>query len=102
MKKNPVVNLKDCLLIKGLMFHQTCLACPEQYDVFKGNKQVGYVRLRYGELKAVYPNVGGEIIYEKSFNELYKGWFFDEDEKVTELNNIADCILKKLNGRKKK
>ena len=38
------------MIIKGLNFKKTCDACPEQYDVFKDEKQVGYVRLRWGNL----------------------------------------------------
>lgn len=101
MKKKPEVNMKDCLLIKGLLFHKTGYACPEQYDVYKGSKQVGYVRLRFGWLRASYPSYLDETIYEKRYKEVYKGWFFDEDEKITELSKIADCILKKIKGGKK-
>lgn len=37
------------MLINELDFRQTCGACPEQYDVYDmSNKQVGYVRLRWG------------------------------------------------------
>ncbi len=43
---------------------QTCGACPEQYDVFKDEKQVGYLRLRHGYFRADYPDVGGETVYE--------------------------------------
>lgn len=32
----------------GLRFELTCGACPEQYDVYNGETQVGYVRLRWG------------------------------------------------------
>ena len=36
--------------ILSLIFEQTCAAYPEQYDVWKGDEQVGYVRLRHGHL----------------------------------------------------
>ena len=48
------------MIIEGLEFKKTCLACPEQYDVFKGDKLVGYVRLRHGGLSCRYPNYEGE------------------------------------------
>ena len=38
-----------------LKFEETSSACPEQYDVFKGGKQVGYIRLRHGVLSCRYP-----------------------------------------------
>lgn len=41
----------------------TCIACPEQYDVFKNGEQVGYLRLRHGEFRVDYPNCGGETIF---------------------------------------
>ncbi len=99
MKRNQT---NDCITIKGLMFYKVGEACPEQYEVFKGNKQVAYIKLRYGHLRAIYPNINGEVIYEKKYKEIYKGWFFDDEEKMVELNNIADCILKKLNERRRK
>lgn len=34
----------------GLNLIQTCWACPEQYDVYHGNREVGYIRLRHGGL----------------------------------------------------
>ena len=31
---------------------QTCGACPEQYDVYEGDEEVGYMRLRHGHFHA--------------------------------------------------
>lgn len=42
----------------------TCGSCPEQYDVFEGDKQVGYLRLRHGVFRAYVPDAGGESVYE--------------------------------------
>jgi len=44
----------------------TCGACPEQYDAFLGEIQVGYLRLRHGAFRVDYPECGGETIYEAS------------------------------------
>lgn len=84
--------------IKGLLFLQTSLACPEQYDVedSSGN-QVGYVRLRYGRLKCQYPYVGGEIIYKYDFNDEWLGSFESNEDRMKHLEAIADKILEKLN-----
>jgi len=41
----------------------TCSECPEQYDVFRGTKQVGYLRLRHGGFRAEYPDCGQEEVY---------------------------------------
>lgn len=42
----------------------TCGACPEQYDVYDGDRQVGYIRLRHGALRVDCPDTGGETVYE--------------------------------------
>lgn len=33
-------------------WRQTCFACPEQYDLYRGGTYVGYVRYRHGMLTA--------------------------------------------------
>ena len=51
-------------------FLNTCYASPEQYDVYRANGELcGYVRLRWGALRADYPNIEGDSIYTKSFND---------------------------------
>jgi len=83
--------------IKGLFFHDTCSACPEQYDVYKDGQLVGYVRLRWGGLSCEYPYIFGERIYEYAFDDGYKGCFDDHDERMLHLNAIADAINNKMN-----
>lgn len=85
------------MIIKGLDFKQTCGACPEQYDVFKDDKQVGYVRLRWGHLTCDYPDHRGEAIYSESFDDGWKGCFDDDNERnkylliiANELNNYLE------------
>jgi hypothetical protein len=51
------------LEINGYSLFLTCSACPEQYDVFKEDKQLGYLRLRHGGFTVTVPDVGGETIY---------------------------------------
>lgn len=58
------VSMKDELEIDGYKLVLTCMACPEQYDVFKDDKQVGYLRLRHGYFRADVPDCGGETVYE--------------------------------------
>lgn len=50
--------------IDGYRLELTCGACPEQYDVYRGPLQVGYLRLRHGEFRADVPDCGGETVYE--------------------------------------
>ena len=85
------------MIIKGLNFKKTCDACPEQYDVFKDEKQVGYVRLRWGNLTVDSPDCGGESVYEHYFGDAWKGSFDDDNERnkylliiANELNNYLE------------
>ncbi len=46
---------------------QTCIAAPEQYDVFLGSLEVGYLRLRNGKFRADYKAGPTETVY--SYND---------------------------------
>lgn len=70
-------------------FVKTCDACPEQYDVFKGDVEIGWVRLRYGSLSAHYM---GRVIYAHYFDDEYKGEFSSDDEREHFLEVIAKEI----------
>ena len=74
-------------LLNGLKFVMTCPACPEQYEVFNGAVQVGYVRLRHGFLRCDYPDHGGETVYEASPDG--DGCFNSEKERLTHLTHIS-------------
>ncbi len=50
--------------ILGCEIVQTCAACPEQYEVFLEDQQIGYLRLRHGTFRADYPDCGGITVYE--------------------------------------
>lgn len=54
--------LKKLYARHGLELELTCLACPEQYDVFFNGFQVGYLRLRGGWFTVEYPGVMGVMI----------------------------------------
>lgn len=65
-------------------------ACPEQYDVWdKDGNLVGYVRLRWGDLTAEYPKVGGTCIYSTRIGDGWTGCFESDDQRVTHLRKIA-------------
>lgn len=51
------------IYIDGLRLEKTCSACPEQYEVFEGESQVAYLRLRHGEFRADVPSCGGHTVY---------------------------------------
>ena len=42
---------------------QTCSSCPEQYEVFKNDKQCGYIRLRHHVFRVDYPDCGERVIF---------------------------------------
>jgi hypothetical protein len=42
---------------------KTCDACPEQYDVFRSGRTIGYLRLRHGYFRAEYGGPGGPEVY---------------------------------------
>ena len=78
-------------------FLNTCYASPEQYDVFKANGDLcGYVRLRWGSLRADYPNVEGESIYTYEFEDNFKGIFDSDEEREYHLNKIAISYKNKI------
>lgn len=77
-------------------FHETCGACPEQYDVYLEGDQVGYVRLRWGTLRCDYPDVGGEMIYEHDFDEAYAGCFYSDDQRDYHLDLIAKALYNRI------
>ena len=82
--------------VDGLVFNLTCCGCPEQYEVFDSNgNHVGYVRLRWGYLRADYPDCGGEVIYNHEFSDEWKG-VLTGDEREHYLKEIAEAISKRI------
>ncbi len=49
--------------IKDIELKLTCEACPEAYEAFMNGKQIGYLKLRYGNFTVEYPREGGKVIY---------------------------------------
>lgn len=87
--------------IGELEFIKTCDVCPEQYDVKdKDGRQVGYIRLRWGELRCDFPDCGGETIYSCNFDDDFAGCFNSEEERLIYLGEIAKSINTKLSSEK--
>lgn len=76
--------------VQGLTFTLTCPACPEQYNVYLGDKQVGYVRLRHGKLWATASDHKGETVYEAETKG--DGMFDTDEERERHLTAIAAAI----------
>ncbi len=90
--KNIVVRYRTM----NFEFVCTCIACPEQYDVFLEGKQVGYVRLRWGGLRCDYPDYSGETIYYHGFMDGLQGLFDSDDERKHHLELIAQALYNKI------
>lgn len=80
------------MIIQKLNFIETCGSCPEQYNVFKGGRQVGYVRLRRGTVTCDFPDCRGDTIYSHSFEDKWKSSFEDSEERDTYIDRIATAI----------
>lgn len=93
---------RDYMNIKGLTFIRTCRRCPEQYDVKDSDgNNVGYIRLRFGQLTCEYPDVGGELIYSVNIGKIgWSGEFENDDQRMLYLNNICDIILENISSNK--
>lgn len=76
--------------------HQTCAACPEQYDAFFKAKPVGYLRLRWGQFTV---QVGDYCILTADYGDELTGIFEDEDRELhLEQAKTAIARYHTLNG----
>jgi hypothetical protein len=86
-------------LAKKIKLVKTCGACPEQYDAYIDDEQVGYLRLRHGYFYVAYPDVDGEVIFEA---EPKGDGLFEYDERESYLAAARLAIInkhwEKLNG----
>jgi hypothetical protein len=82
----------------GLKIEMTCSACPEQYDVFKDGRQVGYFRLRHGEFRVDYPECMEETIFEAQPNG---DGIFHNDERLNYMAKAMRALLEKLESCRK-
>ena len=87
-----------------LIFVNTCLACPEQYDVIYEHatgdeKYLAYVRLRHGHLRASDEPLE-ETFYSHQFEDTWKGGFDDNEERGKYLQEIANVLCDKFGYNK--
>lgn len=76
-----------------LHFERTCMAMPEQYEVFRDGRQIGYLRLRHGHFRAHYPDHDSrEPVYSTGVRG--DGFFHDDEERSQQLHAAAVEILK--------
>lgn len=88
-----MTHINETIRIKGYDLKLTCVACPEQYDVFLNGTQVGYLRLRHGRFRADFPDCGGETVYSAYPNG---DGIFEDSERDYHLNAAIEAIDVKL------
>ena len=71
----------------------TCFACPEQYDVYLDNKQVGYLRLRHGHFRCDYLKCGGKRLFD-TYTE--GDGIFEEEERDPMIREALSAIMNEL------
>lgn len=80
---------------KKIELKLTCPACPEQYDAFFEDNNVGYLRLRHGYFRAEYK---GEIVYDS--NTIGDG-SFEYEERKKHLKKAKKAIYKAIKNELK-
>jgi len=79
-----------------MRLHQTCGACPEQYDVYHGKRKVGYLRLRHGRFTVRYFSVSKEES-ELVYHAQTKGdGMFEEDERGFHLDKAIAALRARM------
>jgi len=81
-----------------IKLEKTCDACPEQYDAFYKDRNVGYIRLRYGYFRV--NDFEGNTIFSKQFRDQMKGCFEDSEERERFLTKAKKAIAYALNVNK--
>lgn len=63
---SPPISMQREFTLRGLRFVEIGPESPEQYDVYLGDEQVGYVRYRSGYLSADYTDAGMEEVFGRA------------------------------------
>lgn len=81
---------------------QTCSACPEQCDLKSAldGSMLAYFRVRYGYFRVDLGDCGGETIYDFSFGNGWDGEFEDEEQRIEQLSNGIEKVVKRLRENK--
>ena len=86
------------IVIDGCRLICTCIACPEQYEVFDDDTgdRIGYLRLRYGSFRAEVHDCCGTTVYAAS--PIGQGTFEDEEERMKHLTAAISAIRSYANS----
>ena len=83
--------------VLGFQLVLTCSACPEQYDVFLGERQVGYIRFRWGSLEVDFLRCGGRaLIDERLLRHSPDSGQLRHDDRSEVLQRACAAIAKAL------
>jgi hypothetical protein len=74
-----------------IVLKKTCSSCPEQYEAFHQDVQVGYLRLRWGTFRVWVPDHTGNCIYEACPDG---DGMFEPEERQQYLQNAVNAIIK--------
>ena len=85
-----------------LIFKKITDCFPEQWEIFKGAKQVGYIRIRSGILTCYYPDCNGVKVYSHQFDDDLKGCFDNDEECTCELCQDDEACIKRVSEMNKK
>lgn len=91
MSSGSDVGIRAPVYPEGVRVDQTCGACPEQYDVFFDDRQIGYLRLRHGWFYAAWPDHMGTEVYEaepKGDGEFYP------EERAEYLERAVEALVR--------
>lgn len=98
-KANFQLDSIEAHTIGDYVFHLTCRACPEQYDVYtKDGVRVAYVRLRYYTLTCNVPFVAGEEILNVKTYHNY-GDFITQKDRDYFLGFVAQMLDRYYSSR---
>ncbi len=87
-----IASLREPKFPEGVRLDQTCGACPEQYEAFFDNRQIGYLRLRHGYFYAAWPNVSGEVVYDA---ETEGDGCFLAEERADHLERSVEALVRR-------
>jgi len=85
------------IVIGKWRFEETCMACPEQYDIHREHAagdiayNYAYGRLRGGKFQ-VSDEPLGKVIYSHEFNAPYLGRFPSDEIRMEHLNAACQAL----------
>ena len=94
--RSPNRHLSPMVPVRNLAFYRTCAACPEQYDVYKTKRQVGYVRVRWGRFSVSCPDSGEEEVLAVKLADPMQGVLDDTEPNVGPYDWASEQRLARL------